>query len=88
MFGPADHPRCPDAVERSAVWIQELLEEFVDCDPNDGTYVSPPIWIKRTLPYVSLHCNMTLSSCCVVASPGRLYTPWCSYGKRLNKAVA
>ena len=60
-LGPADHPRGQGAVERLGGWLQELLAEICRSWPQRwDEHVSPAIWIKRTLPGVSVPSNMTL----------------------------
>ena len=60
VFGPADHPRGQRAVERLRGWLQEFLAELCRSWPERwDEYVLPTIWIKRTLPDVSLPSNMT-----------------------------
>ena len=58
--GSADHPRGQGAVERLGGWLQELLSELCGNWPDRwDEYVSPAIWIKRTLPDLSLPSKMT-----------------------------
>ena len=60
VFGPADHPRGQGAVERLRGYLQELLAELCRSWPERwDEYVSPAIWIQRTLPDVSLSSHMT-----------------------------
>lgn len=59
-FGPTDHPRGQGSVERLGGWLQELLAILCKSWPNRwDEYVSPALWIKRTLPDLSLPANMT-----------------------------
>lgn len=52
--GPADHPRSQGAVERLGGWLQEMLAELCQSWPARwDEYVSPALWIKRTLADVS-----------------------------------
>ena len=61
VFGPAYHPRGQGAVKMWGGWLQELLAELCRSWPDRWDEdVSPAIWIKRTLPDVSLPSNMTL----------------------------
>ncbi|CAM9581558.1 unnamed protein product, partial [Pylaiella littoralis] len=59
-FGPADHPRSQGSVERLGGWLQELLAELCKAWPHRWSeYVSPALWIKRTLPDQSLPPPLT-----------------------------
>ena len=59
-FGPADHPRGQGAVERLGGWLQEMLSELCKLWPDRwDEYVSPALWMKRTLPDASLPSNMS-----------------------------
>ena len=59
-FGPADHPRGQGAVERLGGWLQEMLSELCKAWPDRwDEYVSPALWMKRTLPDTSLPSNMS-----------------------------
>ena len=59
-FGPSDHPRGQGAVERLGGWLQEMLSELCKSWPDRwDEYVSPALWMKRTLPDVSLPSNMS-----------------------------
>ena len=59
-FGPADHPRGQGAVERLGGWLLGLLSELSGNWPDRwDEYVSPAIWVKRTLPNLSLPTKMT-----------------------------
>ena len=54
-FGPADHPRGQGSVERLGAWLIELLSELCQSWPQRwDEYVSPALWVKRTLPDLSL----------------------------------
>ncbi|CAB1100402.1 unnamed protein product [Ectocarpus sp. CCAP 1310/34] len=59
VFGAADHPRGQGSVERLGGWLQELPAKLCRSWPDrwDG-YVSPSIWIKRTLPDTALPSHM------------------------------
>ncbi|CAB1107819.1 unnamed protein product [Ectocarpus sp. CCAP 1310/34] len=60
VFGAADHPRGQGSVERLGGWLQELLAELCRPWPDRwDEYVSPAMWIKRTLPDTSLPTYMT-----------------------------
>ena len=60
VFGAADHPRGQGSVERLGGWLQELLAELCRSWPDRwDEYVSPSIWIKRTLPDTALPSHMT-----------------------------
>lgn len=59
-FGPTDHPRGQGSAERLGGWLREMLAELCKAWPNRwDEYVSPALWIKRTLPDQSLHAKMT-----------------------------
>ena len=59
-FGPAEHPRSQGAVERLGGWLQEVVAELCQSWPQRwDEYISPCIWVKRTLPDLSLPSNMT-----------------------------
>ena len=60
VFGAADHPRGQGSVERLGGWLQDLLAELCRSWPDRwDEYVSPAMWIKRTLPDTSLPSTMT-----------------------------
>lgn len=59
-YGPADHPRGQGAVERLGGWLQEMLSELCKVWPDRwDEYVSPTLWMKRTLPDANLPSNMS-----------------------------
>ena len=59
-FGPADHPRGQGAAERLGGWLVEMLAELCRTWPERwDEYVSPAIWIKRTLPDMALPSKLT-----------------------------
>ena len=59
-YGPAEHPRSQGAAERLGGWLQELLAELCKSWPERwDEYVSPSIWIKRTLPDTTLPSKLT-----------------------------
>ena len=50
-FGPADHPRGQGAVERLGGWLLDILSELCKPWPHRwDEYISPALWVKRTLP--------------------------------------
>ena len=60
VFGAADHPRGQTSVEKPGGWLQELLPKLCRSWPDRwDEYVSPAMWIKRTLPDTSLSSTMT-----------------------------
>ncbi|CAB1118123.1 unnamed protein product [Ectocarpus sp. CCAP 1310/34] len=60
VFGAADHPRGQGSVERLGGWLQEMLAKLCrSWSDRWDVFVSPAMWIKRTLPDTSLPSNMT-----------------------------
>ena len=59
-YGPADHPRGQGAVERLGGWLQEMPSDFCKVWPDRwDEYVSPALWMKRTLPDANLPSTMS-----------------------------
>ena len=55
VYGPADHPRAIETVERQGGWLHQALGELCKTWPRRwDEYIQPTLWIHRTTPDLRL----------------------------------